>query len=90
MTADTWCVRMQVHSIPFWYPVSIRRLFGKVLRMEQDESVGPEVGSVVPGQREVVSVTADAADLSETSTEGLSFGPLANPRRLRLGVSPSL
>ncbi|WP_230203274.1 hypothetical protein [Parafrankia discariae] len=58
--------------------------------MEQDESVGPEVGSVVPGQREVVSVTADAADLSETSTEGLSFGPLANPRRLRLGVSPSL
>ncbi|MCK9927922.1 hypothetical protein MXD62_12180 [Frankia sp. Mgl5] len=58
--------------------------------MEQDESVGPEVGSVVPGQREVVSVTADVADLSETSTEGLSFGPLANPRRLRLGVSPSL
>lgn len=81
---------MQVHSIPFWYPVSIRRLFGKVLRMEQDESVGPEVGSVVPGQREVVSVTADVADLSETSTDGLSFGPLANPRRLRLGVSPSL
>lgn len=58
--------------------------------MDQDESVDPKSGSVVPGHGEAGLVTADGVELAETSTEGLSFGALANPNRLRLGVSRSL
>ncbi|CUU53581.1 hypothetical protein Ga0074812_10179 [Parafrankia irregularis] len=58
--------------------------------MDQDESVAPQTGSAPHGQREAVPGTVDGVELAEQSSDGLSFGSLANPKRLRLGVSRSL
>ncbi|MCK9904529.1 hypothetical protein MXD63_31360 [Frankia sp. Cpl3] len=58
--------------------------------MNQDESVDPTLGSAVPVQGEAVPAAAEGGELAQASTEGLSFGALANPNRLRLGASRSL
>ncbi|OAA20024.1 hypothetical protein UG55_108223 [Frankia sp. EI5c] len=59
--------------------------------MDQDESVDPTPGSVASLELEVVpAAPADGGELAESSAGELSFGSVANPNRLRLGVSRSL
>lgn len=55
--------------------------------MEQDEAVHPDVVSAVPGQREAASVRAESTESAEPSADAFGFASVANPNRLRLGVS---
>ncbi|WP_462187936.1 hypothetical protein [Frankia sp. CcWB2] len=58
--------------------------------MEKDETTHLAPGLSVPGQRETGSGVLDGAEVFEPATETFSFGPVANPNRLRLGASRSL
>ncbi|EIV91113.1 hypothetical protein [Frankia sp. QA3] len=58
--------------------------------MEQDQSTHLTSGLSGPGPRDSVPGAVDAAEVAEITTEKIAFGSVANPKRLRLGVSRSL
>ncbi|WP_261567691.1 hypothetical protein [Frankia gtarii] len=58
--------------------------------MEQNQSTQLTSGLSGPGQRDIVPGAVDAVEVVEIATEKIAFGPVANPKRLRLGVSRSL
>ncbi|WP_205446820.1 hypothetical protein [Candidatus Frankia alpina] len=58
--------------------------------MEQNQSTQLTSELSGPGQRDIVPGAVDAVEVAEITTEKIAFGPVANPKRLWLGVSRSL
>jgi hypothetical protein len=58
--------------------------------MEQDQPTPLASGLSGPGPREALVGTADGAQVADPAAEHVAFGSVANPNRLRLGVSRSL
>ncbi len=58
--------------------------------MEHDQPTTLTAGLSGAGSLEATAGAADATQAVDSADEQLSFGPVANPKRLRLGASRSL
>jgi hypothetical protein len=58
--------------------------------MEQDQLTHLTSGLSGPGPRDVVPGAVDPVEVTEITAEKIAFGPVANPKRLRLGASRAL
>jgi hypothetical protein len=56
--------------------------------MELNEATVAAVGFSLPGQRDAVAEQV-AAETAPVESDVIAVGPVANPRRLRLGVPAS-